>query len=193
MDIPAHLSELRRDRRGLPVPFINQWGELNEASIELRLDPCINELAIYYRDDPTGVPDFTMQNIQRQREVMWGVRCQVCYREVRGDARLALADMSIDRVHIDGLGERVVVTEPWLCPDCAEFAVGTCPALIRRRRDENLLVYEVEDVAAVRMTTSYGWVDGPLKRLTRKRPAAMWAKLILPANVLLDHTPQRSK
>jgi hypothetical protein len=61
----------------------------------------------------------------------------------------------------------------------AVLAVSRCPALIRRRRDENLHTVRVTSPRDVELVVSRGWVDGPLEVETRRVMPAMWVKLLL--------------
>lgn len=178
MKIPTHLQGLRTDRRGIPVPYVNRWGPERVESLSLRQDPHVRALGVFCDDTDQDVPDFTAQNMQRQRECMMRGLCQVCARAVPWTARyLVIASLSVERITMDGQ-ESLVVTEPWLCGACAVFAVRTCPALIRRRRDEHLQVIRVPqgDVTLVR---SVGYVDGPLEVESRRLQPTMWVKAIV--------------
>jgi hypothetical protein len=68
---------------------------------------------------------------------------------------------------------------PWLDDRCAEIATKWCPALIRRRREEQLTVVRVRSQREAQMVVSKGWIDGPLEEETRRDPAAMWVKVAL--------------
>jgi hypothetical protein len=97
---------------------------------------------------------------------------------------LVVSSVSVQTVEV--AGQQVpVVTEPWLCPDCAEFATATCPALIRRDRGEDLHVVEVTAPADCRVVLSHGWIEGRYEAATKANPVAMWAKILL-LNVTLD-------
>lgn len=179
-EIPPWLNHLRRDRRGLPVPHINLWGDADDSSrFRIEDDEYVNQKAVFFRDDYAGDPDFTKQSFQRQRECMLGGLCQVCSRPVPWRRRLlVLGDLSTETVTIDG-AEHVAVTEPWLDTRCAEFALTHCPALIRRRRDEGLTLVEVESSDQVTFAASTGYIDGPLKAMSMVLQPAMFAKALL--------------
>jgi hypothetical protein len=143
-------------------------------------DPHVAMPAVYLDDDPDGAPDFTRQNMGRQREAMARGLCQVCWRPIPwARRRIVIANLSVAWIDVDGR-QVPAVTEPWLCDRCATFAVEVCPALIRRTRDEQLTVISVTSARDVSYTVSTGWVDGPLEEQTRQTPPAMWVKLILP-------------
>lgn len=177
--VPSWLSHLRRDRRGLPVPYVNLWGPEAIDRIEIRHDRHAGQRAVFLDDSGQAEPDFTRQHMGRQRECMLAGLCQVCGRGVPWSRRhLVIADMSVERITLHST--RVpVVTEPWLCERCAVFALRTCPALIRRTRSESLTLVPVTSRRQVLLTVSTGWVDGPLEAETRARPVAMWAKAAL--------------
>lgn len=177
--IPDHLAHLDR-WRGLPVPYINRRavGE-QEADWHIRYDRHIGQIAAYMADQPDAPPDFTHQCIQRQREVVQLGLCQVCARALEWpDRRLVVSSVSVETVQVAGR-TAAVVTEPWLCPDCARFSVGTCPALIRRHRDEDLHVLGLAGPASYRIVLSHGWIEGRYEAATRAHPVAMWAKILL--------------
>lgn len=179
MNIPARLKGLRQDR-GRPVPYVNRWGPEDAGRIRIAIDPHVSGMPALFDDDgDEQAPDFTAQNFQRQRECMTQGLCQVCGRSVPWSRRFAvLSVMSTDRIDVHGYGSCVALTEPWLDEECARFALDVCPALIRRRRDESLILVRVER-SHVRMSVSLGYVDGPLEQESKAVMPAMWAKAIL--------------
>lgn len=178
IDVPW-LNHLRRDRRGLPVPYINLWGPETTDRLAIRHDENVRGPAVFLDDDDETVPDFTRQNMQRQRECVTQGLCQVCRRFVPWSRRvLVIAALSCEQIVLEGR-RTTVVTEPWLCRRCAEFAVTVCPALIRRRRDEDLRIIEVPGPRQFRIVISRGWIDGPLEEQSRQDPPAIWAKILL--------------
>lgn len=181
MDVPAFLSHLRRDRRGLPVPYINVWGPGEDVSrFSIRYDRHVQRDGVYL-SDLGDVPDFTRQSPQRQRECAIEGLCQVCARAVPWSRRfLVLADMAVQRITL-GRQQPQVFTEPWLDERCGTFAVQHCPALIRRLRGERLQLVAVTSQRQARIVTSIGWVDGPLEEQSRRNPPAMWCKIELRA------------
>lgn len=190
MKIPDHLKDLRTDRVGRPVPYINVWGD-QESPERWRIgyDRIVRQVGAYYDDDFTGLPDFKHQCIQRQRQCMVLGLCQVCAREVPwSDRQVVLSSVSIEMIDLNGAAV-AVVSEPWLCPDCADFATRMCPALIRRSGADDLLVVPVTDPRVCQLVISSGWIDGPYEMTTRRNPVAMWAKLMLPQSAV---TGQRS-
>lgn len=188
--IPPWLNHLRRDRRGLPVPHINLWGDADDSSrLRIEPDPYVNAPGVYFVDDYAGDPDFTKQSFQRQRESMLGGLCQVCGRPVPWKRRLlALGDLSVETIQLED-ATYDVVTEPWLDTRCAEFALQHCPALIRRRRDENLTLVQIESKHQVQFTVSTGYIDGPLRAQSLQQQPAMFAKALLGSYAELATVP----
>lgn len=187
--VPPWLGHLRRDRRGLPVPYINLWGDEDENRLTIAHDPHVRRPGVFLDDSTEPVPDFTRQNMQRQRECMMAGLCQVCARPVPWRRRLlVLASMSMETIDLDG--QRVpVVTEPWLDTRCAEFALAHCPDLIRRRRDERLDLVAITAPEQTTMTVSTGWIEGPLQALSERVQPAMWVKVILHHVDVLTEVP----
>jgi hypothetical protein len=188
MRVPDWLNHLRTDRRGIPVPYVNLWGDEDVTRISIRYDQHVRAPGVFLDDTHEIVPDFTRQNIQRQRQCMAAGLCQVCARPVPWSRRtVVLAALSVE--WIDFAGRQVpVVNEPWLCRRCADFAVTHCPALIRRRRDEQLQIIPVRREKDCQLVVSRGYVDGPLEVESRRVQPAMWAKLLLTA-VRIERTP----
>lgn len=179
MRIPEHLTHLPQ-WRGLPVPYVNRWGDgEHDTDWSIRYDRNLGDIAAYMADQPGGPADFRHQCVQRQRECVLLGLCQVCRRPVPWpDRRVVVSSVSVETVDVEG--QRVpVVTEPWLCPDCAEFATATCPALIRRGRDEDLTVVTLDAPTDCRIVVSHGWIEGRHEAATRANPVAMWAKILL--------------
>jgi hypothetical protein len=180
--IPERLARLRVDRRGLPVPWLNQWGPSDgpEAASRFRIayDRHVGRQALFLDDLPDSEPDFTKQNYARQRQAMVEGLCQVCGRPVPWSRRrLVVADMSTNVHHVTGLGLAVLIHEPWLDQRCAELATNVCPALIRRGRDEQMTMIDVTSRRAVVLTTSNGVVDGPLAAQSARIRPVMWVKV----------------
>lgn len=196
--IPAWLGHLRTDRRGIPVPHINLWGPEDPARYSIEHDPAVGGLAIFLRDDDQTVPDFTRQNMHRQRQCMVEGLCQVCARPVPWSRRfLVISSISAgDPVHVEGLGRVVTVTEPWLDQRCASYALSHCPALLRRRRvtqPRDLYVIRVTSKRDVVLVVSRGWVEGPLEAESRRIQPYMWAKLHLPALQIETHSTAEAR
>lgn len=180
VEVPSWMGHLRRDRRGLPVPRINLWGEENAPDrIDVRWDPNVGMRAVFLDDSAEEVPDFTAQHMGRQREAVSQGLCQVCWRQVPWSRRfLVLAELSIQWIEVNGQ-ICMSVTEPWLCERCAGFAVETCPALIRRRRDEKLRLVKVTSKRQATYVVSTGWVEGKWEAETKEDQVGMWAKILL--------------
>lgn len=178
--IPAWMDHLKTDRRGLPVPRVNLWGEENAPDrMDVRWDPYVGMRAVFLDDEGQEVPDFTRQHMGRQRESVAQGLCQVCWREVPWSRRfLVLSEISIQWIEVNG-EPHMAVTEPWLCERCAVFAVDTCPALIRRRRDEKLRLVKVTTKRHAQYVVSQGWVEGKWEAETKADPVGMWAKILL--------------
>lgn len=179
-EIPDFLSHLRTDRRGLPVPYVNRWGKeelLDRLSIEH--DRRVGMAAVFYRDDDLDEPDFTAQNMGRQRECIVDGLCQVCGRFVPWSRRfLVVAALSVKTIKL-GAQRVPVVTEPWLDQRCAEFALSLCPALIRRTRDEKLTLVPVTSKRDVKLGAERGWIEGPLEAESKRIAPITWAELHL--------------
>jgi hypothetical protein len=119
--------------------------------------------------------------MQRQRECMVKALCQVCARKLDWpDLRLAVAQSTTQTIRLGG--EVAAVTEPWLCPDCCDFATRICPELIRRRRTEALAVARVTGPDQFRFVQSVGWLEGRYEHATKKAPVDMWVKVLLAAD-----------
>lgn len=185
------LAHLRRDRRGLPVPYVNRWGP--EVADRMSVAYCryADGDAIFLDDAGEEVPDFTHQNMGRQRECMAGGLCQVCARPVPWSRRnLVIAPDSVEWVRVAGrVGEVPVVFEPWLDDRCAQIALQWCPALIRRRRGEQLDLVQVRSPRDAQLVVSTGWVDGHLEARTRANHVAMWIKVVLLRHQILQARP----
>lgn len=184
MIAPEFLSHLRTDRRGIPVPYVNIWGTEDVARFSIHYDRFVGNVAVFYDDSDGDVPDFTTQHMGRQRECMIGGFCQVCHRQVPWSRRrLVVAATSVEVIAWKGK-EVPVVTEPWLCPRCAQFAVEHCPALIRKTREEQLTIIPVRSKLDCRIVISTGWIEGPFEDQSRREQPAMWAKLALTATTI---------
>lgn len=186
--VPPRLAHLRRDARGLPVPYINLWGPSDPARFSIRHDRRVGGDALFMDDDGETVPDFTKQNVQRQRECIIDGLCQVCGRPVPWSRRyLVYSTISADAVDVEG-APRTAISEPWLDGWCARVAVERCPGLIRRKRGDDLSLLLVTSAREVELSVSRGCVDGPLAERTGAEPVFMWARIVLPAGV---GSPQR--
>lgn len=171
------LAHLRTDRRGLPVPFINAWGDEAGARVRVEHDPLVGGPAVFV-DDHGDEPDFTRQNQQRQRRCMVEGLCQVCGKFTPWSRRnLVVASLSVKWQWVGEWGREVpVVSEPWLCDRCCAIAVGWCPALIRRTREEQLQVVPVRSPREVQEIVSVGRVDACPEAGEQVR---IWVKLQL--------------
>lgn len=184
MRVPDWLAHLRSDSRGRPVPYINRWGPEQVERLSIAYDPNIREMGVFFDDSREHTPDFTAQHMGRQRECMTRGLCQVCGRPVpAGRHLLVLSAMSTRVVDVDGMGAVTVVSEPWLDERCARFALGVCPALLRRRTGEDLSVLLVRDIARIRLVISRGWIDGPLEAESKRVQPALWVKVMVPADL----------
>ncbi len=171
------LDHLPRDRRGLPVPYVNAWGDEATAVIRVAFDRLVDGPAVFV-EDHGDVPDFTRQNQQRQRRCMVEGLCQVCGKPVPWSRRnLVVAALSVKWQWVGELRREVpVIAEPWLCDRCCEIAVRWCPALIRRTREEQLQVVRVRSPREVKPLVSIGTIDGHPEAGEQVR---IWSKLQL--------------
>lgn len=189
------LAHLRRDPRGLPIPWINRWGGETVAATVVRHDPHVGRPGVFHTDHGAE-PDFTRQNIGRQREAMMRGLCQVCGRPCPWSRRnLVVSGATCETVRIEELGNTActAVSEPWLDDRCAAIATLLCPALIRRRHDEDLHVVAVRGPRDVRLLVSVGYLDpaeladadadpateAALLAAAGGQPVAMWVKAVL--------------
>lgn len=180
MNIPPWLNHLEVDQRGICVPYINLWGPEDPTRYHMAHDPNVGRQALYLNDTDQTQPDFTKQNFQRQRECMTLGKCQVCHRAVPWSRRyLIVTGFSTETVHVHDHGPATVITEPWLCHRCAQFAIRRCPALIRQRHNDALTLIPVTSKQDVALIVSSGYVDGPLAAQTRETQPAMWVKVAL--------------
>ena len=116
------LAHLRTDRRGLPVPYVNVWGDEARLPVRVEHDVNVRARAVFTDDSGQTVPDFTRQCMQRQRECVVQGLCQVCARPVPWSRRfLVVSSISVEQIELPG-GQAPVVTEPWLCGWCAGIA-----------------------------------------------------------------------
>lgn len=180
MKIPPFLRHLRTDDKGRPVPYIQRWGPEDVRRLRIDDDANIGGVPALFDDDGHElVPDFRAQSMQRQRECMAKGLCQVCGRPLPWSRRfLVVSSISIDRISI---GDRpaVALTEPWLDEQCATFATKVCPGLIRRTTAQDLQLVEVTSKRQCVLTTSHGWIEGPLEQRSKLVMPAMWAKVVL--------------
>ena len=175
---PDRVRALLHDARGRPVPFVNRWsGEGTDADYHVRTDPLVGRLAFFsvYRPGD-GEPDFTAQNIQRQRKCMVRGLCQVCGVQIprHETALLVLSSISAGVHEVEGHGPVPLLSEPWLHPECAAYAAAVCPGL---RRRANLGDFALIHPRSATLVESRGWIEGPLERYTRKELPTMWVKL----------------
>lgn len=188
--LPDFLAHLRRDRRGLPVPYINRWGPEDTDRYTIQYDPNVGGPGIFDYDNNETVPDFTAQNYQRQRKCMVQGLCQVCARQIPWSRRFLVVSggISVENISIGGRKVAVVI-EPWLDQRCAEFALTTCPALIRRRTAEGLLMIPITSKQDTQLIGSVGWVEGHLEAESKRIRPSMWVKLaLLGVNIELRDT-----
>jgi len=180
MNIPSWLTHLRTDRRGLPVPYVNLWGAEDPTRMRIAYDRHTDSEAFFLDDDDQEIPNFTRQNMGRQRECMVDGLCQVCHRQVPWSRRLlVISRMSVEPINVPQLGDVVAIHEPWLCHRCARFAIDVCPALIRRTREDELKLIQVSSQMDVSMVVSRGWIEGPMEEETKRVQPAMWCKILL--------------
>lgn len=187
MKVPNQLKHLRRDRRGLPVPFVNRWGKGEHLlRLKVEFDPFVGGPAVFYEDELEPEPDFTAQNFGRQRACVIGGLCQVCARKLAWHERnVVISSVSTEQVTTPGpIHGGVVITEPWLCDFCCTFAMEVCPALIRRKKADDMTRVRLVSKNDADIYVSTGSIEGPLAEETKQRPVALWAKIALPRIVI---------
>lgn len=184
MRVPEWLDHLRTDRVGRPVPMVNRWGlEEKPELVNIGYDRLVGGLAVFYDDSAEAAPDFSTQHIARQRESVLAGRCQVCWREVPWSRRFLVVS-TVSTHTVTSPGERtgaLTVREPWLCQRCGEFAVGVCPALIRRRSADDLQLVKITSKRDVEILVGTGSVDGFEE--TFQGRVAMWASILIKQRV----------
>jgi hypothetical protein len=156
------------------VPFVNIWsGEMPEETWRLAHDVDLNMLGIAVPVGKRGVgePDFTRQAPDRQRRCTVRQRCQICTGP--GEWIVVSNSMSTKRIRYEGR-EVMVITEPWLCRPCADYALAICPSLIRRRRGDDLLLCRP---TRFQIGFSSGWMEGPHEAVSQRELPAMWGEL----------------
>lgn len=179
MSIFQWLAHLKTDRRGLPVPYVNAYGSLEDTDQWfMSHDSLVDGPALFYRDHGTQ-PNFKAQNIGRQRECVINGLCQVCARPVPWSRRFLVVSQETTQSMIFEGRDVGVVTEPWLDERCATFAVQKCPALIRRQRTDQLQLVKITRQRQTATIVSWGYLDGPLHEATVAAMPAMWAKILL--------------
>jgi hypothetical protein len=153
------LGHLRRDSRGLPVPWINRWGPETIERTRVAYDGHAGRASIFH-DDHGDTPDYTKQNMGRQRQAVACGLCQVCGRPVPWSRRyLVLSRVSAEHVSVDDVGIVLAISEPWLDQRCAMLAVTMCPALIRLKTAEGVQLLQVTSKRQVELVLSVGSVD----------------------------------
>lgn len=181
MNVPDWLAHLRTDRRGIPVPWLNRYGDPDQVPERWRIDhdPYVRGPALFC-DDYGDEPNFLRMHMARQRQAMTEGRCSVCGRLVAWSRRhLVVSSISVEFIRTPELGEAAVVDEPWLCERCARFSVERCPGLIRRSRAGDCALVHVRSPRFVRLVVSSGYIDGPLEEESRRVEPAMWVKALV--------------
>ena len=175
--VPEHLRSLPT-WRGLPVPYVAMWSSEDEASFVVLPDPLYEgREALFPGSGGIGQGDAVLGNMNcaRQRETLALGQCQVCRRRVAGGRGYVVLSKTTSRdVMMEDGTTAHVITEPWLCWRCLDFAADTCPGLIRRRRDDDLTILRPTRWA---LGVSSGWVEGALEEHTKAHPCLMWGEL----------------
>jgi hypothetical protein len=184
--IPEHLRSLPV-WRGLPVPYVAMWSSEDEASFVVRPDPLYGDReALFPGTGGIGQGEAVLGNMNcaRQRETLAKGQCQVCRRRVAGGRGYVVLSETTSRqiVTESGVATRVI-TEPWLCRRCLEFASETCPGLIRRRRDDDLTILRPTKWV---IGASSGWVEGALEEHTKAHNCLMWGELHVLAAITVE-------
>lgn len=172
---PVSFRNCIRDEKGRPVPYVNIWsGELPEETWRLQFDRTLNMngICVPLGKRGHGTPDFTRQAPDRQRSCMFRHLCQICL-GFNADHVVLSNSVGSKTIMYEGK-QTLVLTEPWMCRPCARYAIENCPALIRRRADEDLHLIRP---TTYRMGYSQGWMEGPLQERTQREMPAMWAEL----------------
>jgi hypothetical protein len=173
---PLSFRHCLRDSQGRAVPYVNIWsGELPEETWRMTYDTGLKMLGIAMPVAKRGVgePDFTRQAPDRQRECMIRRRCQICHVGTQCEWLVVSNSVGSRTIMYEGK-KTLVLTEPWMCKPCADYAISTCPALIRRRRDDDLILCKP---IRYRLGYSQGWVEGPLQERSQREMPAMWAEV----------------
>jgi hypothetical protein len=147
---------------------------MSEETWILTYDVGIGKLGIAVPRGRRGVgePDFTRAAPDRHRECMVRKRCQICRRP---GTWVALSSHTLRTIEVDGK-KMMTLHEPWLCHPCGSFAIRTCPSLIRRRREDDLILCRPTDY---QIGWSSGWMEGPLEEESKAKMPAMWGELHL--------------
>jgi hypothetical protein len=182
---PLTFRNLLRDRHDRPVPYVNIWSaEADESTWRLMPDVATNRpgLAVppFLRGE--GDPDFKRQAPNRQRACMFRQLCQIC--TGRGDWIL-VSSISTKFVFSED-EQHLVMTEPWLCRPCADYALSTCPGLLGHQRKESM---ELVRPTSWRYGYSTGWVEGRLEEATKRVPCVMWGELYVDKCVDVNGLP----
>lgn len=179
--VPSHLSHLKR-WHGYPVPIVNCWGEEADDSrwymdVDRNLPAdSVSRYGIFSQGEPgTGDAFLAKQNPQRQRRIMVRGLCQVCGDELKSKRYIALSAKSTMQSIDVGDGPVVGLAEPPLCLRCVRFAVDVCPGLIRRRRDEDLVIARLHEWTLV---SAHGYYEGPEQEAQIAANCVLWVKLI---------------
>lgn len=186
--VPTFLEHLARDRRGIPVPWINLWrmpDTPEQWTVEFDLDlRCMAATAIEPGlTDGGAVPDFKAQAPQRQRRAVLVGICQICGFPIGPQIPwLPIHPGSLQRVDVAGRGKVMVTTEPAVHHLCGLFAVDRCPALLRAHHDSAWTLHPMRDLTRYERIISRGWIEGHEQHGT---DVAMWVKL-----ALLDETAE---
>jgi hypothetical protein len=154
--MPPRVAARPRSAGGLPVPFVAAW----EGEEEYSVQPCpwsFGKPAVFPKRTLVDVtrPVFGLMDPSRQREVAFGVRCQVCHIELGpmteqlepGRQFQWLVDMRHEPRTMRG---RQLVLEPWVCDDCLVYALQVCPGLVGAKRQRpNLLAVFAANLVGV--------------------------------------------
>lgn len=186
--VPRHLEHLHT-WRGLPVPTVALWSsELPDSAWLWRWDPNVDREGLFTPGAP-GAGDAILGRMHpgRQRRSAIAVRCQVCDAQLEPgvDAWVVVSQAStLRQVTIDGRdGTATVVIEPWVCPLCLRFALAVCPGLLRRQREDDLVVHRPHTFLPIMATAALS--EGPLAEESARVQPALWVKIAVSDGVTL--------
>lgn len=191
--VPEFLTHLRTDQRGVPVPYVNRWGEIADDRVGVETDRHVSKAAaVFLYDEGQQEPSFVHMSPQRQRECMARGLCQICARQVPWSRRfLVVTGHNVDNV----LMNRVVtpsVNDPWVDERCAVWARDNCPELLRVPEGASIELVPITSKRQVQFSVYRGYADGPLEGVDQAIQPILWVQagmLGRPAKAVPSATP----